>query len=37
LADVVAVHADAEDVEPADADPHELAWFATQEVPDLLG
>jgi hypothetical protein len=37
FADVVAVHADTEDVEPADTDPPELAWFATQEVPDLLG
>ena len=34
--DVVAVHADLED-RPAGADPDEdLAWFATQEVPDLL-
>ena len=33
---VVAVHADAAD-RPADADPDEdLAWFATQEIPDLL-
>jgi len=33
---VVAVHADTED-RPADADPDEdLAWFATQELPDLL-
>jgi hypothetical protein len=35
--DVAAVHADAQD-RPADADPNEdLAWFATQEVADLLG
>jgi hypothetical protein len=35
--DVVAVHADAED-RPAGADPDEdLAWFTTQEVPDLIG
>lgn len=35
--DVVAVHADA-DERPAGADPDEdLGWFATQEVPDLLG
>ncbi len=34
---VVAVHADTED-RPADADPDEdLGWFATQEIPDLLG
>ncbi|MCB0894113.1 MAG: hypothetical protein KDB43_01840 [Nocardioidaceae bacterium] len=33
---VVAVHADVAD-RPVDADPDEdLAWFATQEVPDLL-
>ena len=35
--DVVAVHADL-DERPAGADPDEdLGWFATQEVPDLLG
>jgi len=35
--DVVAVHADPAD-RPAGADPDEdLAWFTTQEVPDLLG
>jgi len=35
--DVVAVHADLRD-RPAGADPDEdLGWFATQEVPDLLG
>jgi hypothetical protein len=35
--DVVAVHADLAD-RPAGADPDEdLGWFATQEVPDLLG
>ncbi|WP_395656912.1 DUF6912 family protein [Nocardioides sp.] len=34
--EVVAVHADVED-RPAGADPDEdLAWFATQEVPDLF-
>lgn len=34
LAEVVAVHADADD----DADPDDdLAWWATQEVPDLVG
>jgi hypothetical protein len=33
---VVAVHADPAD-RPADADPDDdLAWYATQEVPDLL-
>ena len=35
--DVVAVHADVTE-RPADADPNDdLGWFATQEVPDLLG
>jgi hypothetical protein len=35
--DVVAVHADPAD-RPAGADPDEdLAWYTTQEVPDLLG
>jgi hypothetical protein len=34
---VVAVHADTED-RPADADPDDdLGWFATQEIPFLLG
>jgi hypothetical protein len=36
LRDVVAVHADTEDVDPADEDPPELGWFATQEIDDLL-
>lgn len=39
LSDVVAVHAD--DVDPPDgADPGDLGdlgWYATQEIPDLLG
>jgi hypothetical protein len=36
LRDVVAVHADL-DLRPANADPDDdLAWFATQEIPDLL-
>jgi hypothetical protein len=38
LDDVVAVHADAEDL-PPDADPDDLGdlgWYATQEIPDLL-
>jgi NADPH-dependent 2,4-dienoyl-CoA reductase/sulfur reductase-like enzyme len=38
LADVVAVHADADDL-PADADPddlEDLGWYATQEIPHLL-
>ncbi|SDS26625.1 hypothetical protein SAMN04488570_1497 [Nocardioides scoriae] len=33
---VVAVHADDADVDPADDDPPELGWWATQEIPDLL-
>jgi hypothetical protein len=39
LADVVAVHADVDDVR-ADSDPddlEDLGWYATQEIPDLLG
>ncbi len=36
LADVVAVHCDTED-RAAGADPDDdLAWFATQEIGDLL-
>ncbi len=36
MSDVVAVHCDVAD-RPADADPDEdLAWFATQEIPDLV-
>lgn len=35
--DVVAVHADLAD-RSSDADPDEdLGWFATQEIPDLVG
>jgi hypothetical protein len=39
LADVVAVHADVHDVlSDVDADDLEdLGWYATQEIPDLLG
>jgi hypothetical protein len=33
---VVSVHADAEDVDPADANLPELGWYAVQEIPDLL-
>jgi hypothetical protein len=39
LSDVVAVHADADDL-PDGADPEDLGdlgWYATQEIPDLLG
>jgi hypothetical protein len=38
LADVVAVHADADEL-PENADPEDLGdlgWYATQEIPDLL-
>jgi uncharacterized protein DUF6912 len=34
---VVAVHADTEDVDPADEDLPDLGWYAVQEVADLLG
>ncbi|MBO9523868.1 MAG: hypothetical protein J7518_20225 [Nocardioidaceae bacterium] len=33
---VRAVHADTEDVDPAQDDLPELGWFATQEIADLL-
>lgn len=39
FSEVVAVHADTADLAPADAAGDaapDLAWFATQEVPDLL-
>ena len=39
VADVVAVHADVDDL-TAGADPEclgDLGWYATQEIPDLLG
>ena len=36
LADVVAVHADPDDVPDDGADPDDdLGWYATQEIPDL--
>jgi hypothetical protein len=34
---VVAVHADTEDLDPAASDPGDLAWYAVQEVADLVG
>lgn len=34
---VAAVHADAEDVDPAGEDLPELGWYAVQEIADLLG
>jgi len=37
LADVVAVHADPDDVPDQGADPDDdLGWYATQEIADLL-
>lgn len=36
LEDVVAVHADGDDVDPVAGDLPELGWFATQEIDDLL-
>ena len=38
LADVVAVHADADDLPPGALPDEldELGWYATQEIPDLL-
>ncbi|MCW2784853.1 MAG: hypothetical protein JWP74_1370 [Marmoricola sp.] len=36
MADVLAVHADVEDVDPLADDLPELAWFASQEIGDLL-
>lgn len=36
LDQVVAVHADTEDIDPGSADLPDLGWFATQEIPDLL-
>ena len=37
LADVVAVHADPDDVPDEGADPDDdLGWYATQEIADLL-
>ena len=38
LADVVAVHADTDDLpRGADRPTDDLGWYATQEIPDLLG
>jgi hypothetical protein len=39
LSDVVAVHADAADLPDAldPGDLEDLCWYATQEIPDLLG
>jgi hypothetical protein len=34
--DVGAVHVDDPDVDLSDAEGHELAWYATQEIPTLL-
>ncbi|RYE79765.1 MAG: hypothetical protein EOO74_03200 [Myxococcales bacterium] len=37
LDDLVSIHADTEPVDPQDDDLPELAWFAVQELGDLLG
>jgi hypothetical protein len=34
---VEAVHADTDEVDPGDDDLPELAWYATQEIDDLIG
>ena len=34
---IEAVHADTDDVDPGDDDLPDLAWFASQEIEDLLG
>jgi hypothetical protein len=34
---VASIHADTDDVDPDDGDAAELAWYAPQETPDLLG
>ena len=34
---VEAVHADTEDIDPGADDLPDLGWFATQEIPDLIG
>ena len=36
LADLVAIHADTEPVDPARGDLPELGWFAVQELHDLV-
>lgn len=36
LGELVSIHADTEPVDPGDPEPPELAWFAVQELPDLL-
>ena len=36
LSELLAVHADTEDIDADDTDPPELGWFAAQEVTDLL-
>ncbi len=34
---VDAVHADTDDIDPADEDLPDLGWFGTQEIDDLIG
>jgi hypothetical protein len=36
MAEVVAVHCDTEDRDAEDDADDDLAWFATQEIPDLI-
>lgn len=36
ITELVAIHADTAPVDPEDTDPPELAWFAVQELGDLL-
>jgi hypothetical protein len=36
MTDVVAVYVDVEDIDPASDELPELAWFASQEIPELL-
>lgn len=37
MSQVEAVHADTDDVDPADEDLPDLGWFGTQEIDDLIG
>ena len=34
---IEAVHADTEEIDPGAPDLPDLGWFATQEIPDLIG
>jgi hypothetical protein len=37
IALIEAVHADTDDVDPAEEDLPDLGWYATQEIDDLIG